>query len=157
MNPVIRDMHPAEFPLLEDFLYEAVFQKPGNEPLPRSIIRRPELRPYVEEFGHCSGDVCLCAESDGRVIGAAWARLMQGFGHADDKTPELAMAVLAPHRGKGIGTLLLRALMSRLQQDGFCALSLSVQKDNPAVHLYQKAGFQFLREDEEELVMVRRL
>lgn len=157
MNPVIRDMHPAEFPLLEDFLYEAVFQKPENAPLPRSIVRRPELYIYIEKFGQSPGDVCLCAESDGRVIGAAWARLMQGFGHADNETPELAMAVLAPHRGRGIGTSLLLSLLSRLQKDGLRALSLSVQKDNPAVNLYRKAGFQVLREDEEELVMMRRL
>ena len=155
MNPVIREMRPEEFPLLQDFLYEAVFQKPDASPLPKAIVRRPELRIYVEDFGR-SGDLCLVAEADGRVVGAAWARLMRGFGHLNDDTPELAMAVLASHRGQGIGTTLLRAMTERLQKNGVRSLSLSVQKDNPALRLYQRTGFCVVRENGEELVMARR-
>ena len=156
MKHRIRDMNPAEFPLLEEFLYEAVFQTTESIPLPRDIVRRPELLIYIEEFGQRRGDVCLCAEADGQVVGAAWARLMQGFGYLDDETPELAMAVLKPYRGQGIGTALLCTLMERMGKTGFRALSLSVQKSNPALRLYRRAGFCVVRENDEELVMERR-
>ena len=153
MNSIIREMRPEEFPRLEMFLYEAVFQMPGSVPLPRNIVHSPALRPYMEDFGRRPGDISLCAETAGRVIGAAWTRLMQGFGHVDDATPELAMAVLAPWRGQGIGTALLCALTKRLQENGFHALSLSVQKDNPALRLYRRTGFCVVHENKEELVM----
>lgn len=57
---------------------------------------------------------------------------MQGFGHVEDATPELAMAVLAPYRGQGIGTALLSAMQERLKKNGFPDLSLSVQKKIPS-------------------------
>lgn len=156
MTHRIRDLDPAEFPLLEEFLYEAVFQTTASGPLPRDIVRRPELRIYIEDFGLRPGDLCLCAEADGRVVGAPWTRLMRGFGYLDDETPELAMAVLKPWRGQGIGSALLCALTARLPKNGFRTLSLSVQKNNPALRLYRRAGFCVVRENDEELVMERR-
>ena len=41
---VIRQMREAEYPLLEDFLYEAIFiPEDFDGEIPRSIIREPEL------------------------------------------------------------------------------------------------------------------
>lgn len=154
VNAVVRPMKPEEYPLLEDFLYEAVFQKPESKPAPKSIIEAPELRVYIQDFGSRRGDFCLCAESEGRVIGAAWARLTTGFGRIDDQTPELAVSVLREHRGRGVGSALLRALIARLRSAGFAQVSLSVQKANPAVRLYRRLGFYVACEQEGELVMV---
>ena len=86
---------------------------------------------------------------------------MNDYGHIDDNTPSLALAVCRPYRGYGIGTSLMRALMERLQEDGFNAVSLSVQKSNPAFRLYQRLGFETVKtvmgETEEEIVMRRPL
>ena len=42
----------------------------------------------------------------GGPIGAAWLRLLKGdergYGHVDDETPELGMAVLPAYRGRGV-------------------------------------------------------
>ena len=104
-----------------------------NKPAPKNIIEAPELRVYIQDLGRRRDDFCLCAESEGRVIGAAWARLSTGFGRIDDQTPELAVSVLKAHRGRGVGSALLRALIARLRRAGFAQVSLSVQKANPAV------------------------
>lgn len=156
MSFIIREMKKEEYPLLENFLYEAVFRTPGSSPIPKSIVHHPSLRIYIENFGCCRGDLCLCAESGGCIAGAAWVRLMQGFGHVDDATPELAMSVLESHRRQGIGTALLQSMQNRLKKDGFPSLSLSVQKKNPAVRLYRKSNFTIQHETEEELVMEHR-
>jgi ribosomal protein S18 acetylase RimI-like enzyme len=39
------------------------------------------------------------------------------------------------------------------RKDGFEAISLSVAKDNPAVHLYEDSGFELVREEDGAVVM----
>lgn len=41
MTLTIRPMQPSEYPLLQEFLYEAIFIPEGLEPLPREIIFHP--------------------------------------------------------------------------------------------------------------------
>ena len=103
MKCLIRPMKESEYPLLEDFLYEAVFLQEGEKKPPRSITRLPALYAYVRDFGTKKGDLCFCAEVDGRVAGAVWVRLMQGFGFVDDETPELAVALHAPSGAEAWG------------------------------------------------------
>ena len=43
MKYIIREMHSHEYPLLDDFLYEAIFQRDETNLLPKSIIEKPEL------------------------------------------------------------------------------------------------------------------
>ena len=82
---------------------------------------------------------------------------MNDYGHIDDDTPSLAIAVLEGFRGQGIGTALLEALLSSLKKKGFAAASLSVQKANPAVHLYDRLGFGTVREEADEQIMRKEL
>ena len=98
----IRDMLPGEYGLLDEFLYQAIHTEPGEPRPPRSVTADPALRAYVEGFGR-TGDVAVCAEEGGEVVGAAWARLMRGYGFAGDGAPELAVSVLPGHRGRGLG------------------------------------------------------
>lgn len=44
-------------------------------------------------------------------------------------------------RGTGVGTALLKALIDRARHEDLCALSLSVEVDNPALRLYERLGF----------------
>ena len=71
---VIRPLRAEETPLLEDFLYEAIWQPDPGRRVSREVLHAPELRIYVEEFGSRETDCGLVAETDGRVVGAAWSR-----------------------------------------------------------------------------------
>ena len=53
-----------------------------------------------------------------------------------------------------VGTALLKKLISTLKSKGYARISLSVQKDNYAVKMYQKVGFTILKEVDEEYIMV---
>lgn len=147
-------MRVDERPLLSDFLYEAIFIPDGMTPPPRSIIRNEDLQIYIRDFGAWPNDRCLVAEVDGRVIGAVWTRVMKDYGHIADDTPSLAIALYKDYRHKGIGTALLSQMQCQLRREGYAKVSLSVQKENYAVGMYQKAGFEVWQETAEEYIMV---
>lgn len=153
----IRPLRTGERWLLTEFLYEAVWRPDGAPPVPRTALQEAALRRYVEVFGRAADDRCLAAVCDGRVAGAVWVRRMHGFGHVDDATPELAVALYPEYRGRGIGTLLLRAMLELLRQEGCTQVSLSVQCENRAAAWYLREGFELLAERDGELVMVCRL
>ena len=138
-------------------LYEAIFIPEGVAAPPQSIIENEELQVYVRNFGHEPDDRCLVAECDGRIVGAVWTRIMHDYGHISDDTPSLAISLYKEYRNKGIGTELLERMIALLQNDGYSQVSLSVQKANYAVGMYQKAGFEVLQETDEELIMVCKL
>lgn len=153
----IRPIKTREIPLLTEFLYEAIFQKDEREPVPRTILQEPGIFLYIDEFGTLPDDYCLVAEVDDKIVGAVWVRCIKGYGHIDDEVPEFAISVYPEHRGRGIGTRLLNAMLDSLREKGVALASLSVQKDNPAKRLYQRAGFEPIREHETEVIMVCRL
>ena len=94
------------------------------------------------------------AEVDGRIIGAVWVRIMNDYGHMDDETPSLAISLYKEYRGFGIGTAMMKEILALLRLHGYKKVSLSVQKSNYAVKMYQKISFEIVRENEEELVMI---
>ncbi len=51
------------------------------------------------------------------------------------------IALLTAFRRKGIGSKIMHTLIDEADQRG-CPLSLHVEKNNPALNLYQKLGFQ---------------
>lgn len=154
---VIREIKPSEYSLLEDFLYEAIFIPDGIEPPPKSIVQEPELQIYVSHFGEKKDGRALVAEVDGKVVGAVWTRMMSDYGHIDDETPSLAISLYKAYRGLGIGMALLQAMLSLLKESGYARTSLSVQKANHAVKLYQKVGYKVVEENDEEYIMVKYL
>ena len=140
MDLRIRPIKPDEFVLLEDFLYEAIFVPEGAVPPDRGILLEPELQVYIEHFGKRPDDHCLVAETGSRVIGAVWTRIMDDYGHVDDETPSFAISLFKEYRGRGIGTELMKAMLDLLSLQGYRRASLSVQKDNPALFLYERLG-----------------
>lgn len=152
----IRPITQAEYPLLENFLYYAIFLPPGAAPPPREIIFKPEIYIYIKDFGG-RHDCGLVAEKDGKIIGAAWTRIIPAYGRIDDETPELAISVLPEHRGQGVGTKLMAHLFHLLCWCGYYRTSLSVQKANPAVRLYLRMGYKIIRENQDDYIMVKDL
>ncbi|HYX77239.1 MAG TPA: GNAT family N-acetyltransferase [Gaiellaceae bacterium] len=147
---MIRKGGPRDVPFLRDMLRHAFYWRTpvGDE--------EPPLTRYVNAWGR-PGDRSLIVFDDYVPVGAAWYRLFTsedaGFGFIDERTPELAIAVVPSRRGRGFGHELLAGLMTCARKDGFDAVSLSVAKDNPAVHLYEKYGFEPVREDDGAVVM----
>lgn len=154
MNYTIREINAAEYPLLEDFLYEAIFIPQEVEPPPRSIINNDELQVYIKDFGEKPDDRCLAAEADGKIVGAVWVRIMEDYGHVDDETPSFAISLYKEYRGYGIGTALMVKMLELLRESGYKKASLAVQKENYAVKMYKKVGFEVVGENAEEYIMV---
>ena len=157
MKYTIREMTAQEYPLLDDFLYEAIFVPEGVEPPSKSIITAPELQVYVKGFGASKDDFALVAEVENKIIGAVWVRIMNDYGHIDDKTPSLAISLYKKYRGQGIGSSLIKEMLSLLQAHGYKRVSLSVQKANYAAKLYQKIGFRIIKEIGDEWIMTYNL
>lgn len=153
MEYLIREIRKDEIPLLGAFLYEAIFVPEGEEAPPCEIIDDELLQVYIRDFGEHEHDKCFIAELHGKAVGAVWARIMDDYGHIDKKTPSLAISLFSEYRSNGIGTALLRKMLECLKGGGYRAVSLSCQKENRAVGLYQKAGFKVYSENDEEYIM----
>lgn len=149
----IRTLTADDAPFLREALYQAVFVPPGGVPPSRTIIDLPELAIYVDAFGSRAGDAGVLALAGETPVGAAWARLIRGYGYVNDSTPELSIAVVPTCRGQGIGTRLLLALFALIAPTTD-QVSLSVQKANPAHRLYARLGFEIAAEDETTWIMI---
>lgn len=152
----IRWLRENEQDILGDFLYEAIYIPEGTKAPPRDIIRQPELWLYISDWGK-KDDCCLVAEADGRIVGAVWTRIMNDYGHIDDETSSFAISLYKEYRGMGIGTDLMKEMLVVLKEKGYKKVSLSVQKANYAYRMYRNLGFEVVKENEEEFIMVREL
>ena len=162
MNGInIRPLFESEISLLETFLYECIFIPDGIEPLPFEIIKKDEILVYIKDFGKQNDDFCLVAEIDENIVGAVWARILageiKGFGNIDSKTPELAISVLKKFRNQGIGTKMMLKMIDYLKNKGYRQISLAVQKANYATKMYQKVGFEIVKDIDPEYLMVLKL
>jgi len=136
----------------EDFLwvmlYYAAHMDKDRAALLYAAKDDPYLARYVSAWGQPT-DLGVVGRDSGAPVGAVWSRLLIGehrtYGYVDDQTPELAAAVLPEYIGKGIGTKLLDAYLERASTL-FPAVTLNVRADNPAVRLYERAGFKVIGE-----------
>ena len=141
---MIRKASGGDAPFLRDMVRHAYYWRwaaPETADVPASR--------YVEGWGR-PGDRGLIALDEGFPVGAAWYRLFTegspGYGFLDEQTPELTIAVVPSRRGRGFGDKLLSALLEQAREDGHREISLSVEKDNPALKLYERFGFRPVKE-----------
>jgi GNAT superfamily N-acetyltransferase len=144
---VRRAQDASDILFLWDMLYEAaavdVTIKAMNK---EDALKLPGISKYLSEWGR-RGDTALIAYNDitKEPVGAIWYRLFSydapGYGYVADDIPELSMAITLENRGKGIGNLLLHAIIEEAKKNGHRALSLSVDKHNRARKLYESVGF----------------
>ena len=160
-NVKIRFLCEKDLPILDDLLYESIFLPEGTEPLPRDIIKVPEIDVYIRDFGKKKDDLCLVAELNSRIIGGVWVRILageiKGYGNIDPETPEFAISMIKAYRRLGIGTALMKKMIELLKEKGYAKTSLSVQKENYAVKMYKKLGFEPVKENEHDYIMVLKL
>ena len=81
----------------------------------------------------------------------------KGFGNVDKKTPEFAISLFKEYRNQGIGTRMMKKMITYLQKCGYEQASLSVQKENYAVRLYKKVGFEIIGENNKDYLMLLKL
>jgi GNAT superfamily N-acetyltransferase len=133
-----------DFTFLATMLGEAAVWRP-DKPTPTAdqVLADPRYAMYLAGWPR-EGDHGLVAEQDG-PLGAAWYRTYteasHGYGFVSTEVPELAIAVVAARRREGIGRRLLVDLVEASIAQRHPALSLSVNRDNPARDLYESVGF----------------
>jgi ribosomal protein S18 acetylase RimI-like enzyme len=143
---VVRPVVPADLPFLWDMAWEATAVSPEMRVLGRDVaLQRPEVRKYLEDWGRAGDAGVIALDGDGQPLGAAWFRFFPadspGYGFVAPDVPELSIGVHERARGQGVGRVLLVALLQLARQHGFAALSLSVDRQNPARRLYERVGF----------------
>jgi GNAT superfamily N-acetyltransferase len=110
-----------------------------------SLVGDLPVSRYVDRWGR-PGDAAVIGLEGATPVGAAWLRLYRakepGFGFVDEQTPELSIAVVPSRRHHGYGSTLLQELLDRARGAGHAAISLSVERGNPAIGLYEKHGFR---------------
>ena len=160
-NCIIREIKQSEFSILDDMLYEAIYQHDTANLLPKNIIELPKINVYIKDFGKQTDDYCLVADVNGKIVGAVWVRILageiKGYGNIDETTPEFAISLFKEFRNQGIGTRLMTEMIDYLQKCGYEKTSLSVDKENYAVKMYKKLGFEVVAENDDDYLMVLKL
>lgn len=155
----IREIKNDEHEFLREMLYEAIYFPDENQKLPKSIVFDPNLSKYVNNFGR-RGDFAFVLVSENDLVGAIWSRLFstadRNYGFVDEETPELSMAINENYRNRGFGKQLLTKLFEKLKASGFKKVSLSVDKQNRAVNLYRRFGFETISEQGTAFTMIKK-
>lgn len=157
----IRLADSADYSFLRQMLYAAIFIPEGEEIPSFSILDSPDLDKYLSGWMKAT-DCGFIGEVEGEAVGAAWTRLFKnaaagGYGFIDSDTPELCLAVNEQYRGIGIGTALMKALFNELRSRDCKKISLSVDKANRAVSLYKRLGFEVVKEQDTDFLMIKEL
>lgn len=119
---IYRAMTPADVPFISR-LEEETFSMPWSPASFLQMIEREDARYYV-------------AEEDGRLLGGCGLLMIAGEGSISN------VAVAPQARKRGVGTGLLRHLISKGDQEGLTAYTLEVRVSNAAaIGLYRKLGF----------------
>jgi GNAT superfamily N-acetyltransferase len=74
-----------------------------------------------------------------------------------DAVESSAISLFSEYRGQGIGTRLMKEMLSLLKEHGYRQASLAVQKANYAVRMYRNVGFEIIDENDEEYIMACRV
>lgn len=157
----VRPAAPDDLPRLQRALYLAALWSGEREGWSQDRVLSHEYFVMFHDGWGRPGDVGVVADVDGAAAGAAFGRLFtadrHGYAFVDPQTPEITIGVEPEFRRRGVGAELLRGLAAAYERTGVEALALSVEKENPAVRLYEWHGYVVIEEDEDAFLMVKRL
>jgi ribosomal protein S18 acetylase RimI-like enzyme len=145
MSPIVtqRPIEPADEPLLYQ-LYastraEELSRVPWSPAEKAAFVRMQfdaQHRHYQEHYAHASFDIVLV---DGEPAG----RLYVDRGRDEIRLIEITM--LPAWRNRGLGSGLILALQREAEASG-AALTIHVERFNPALRLYERLGFVMIEE-----------
>jgi GNAT superfamily N-acetyltransferase len=140
----LREATSEDLEALTSALLDAVNWRGQAEVSRQRLVADPHLSRYVAGWQRQT-DFGTVAAVSGQTVGAAWCRTFAtaepGYGFVGPDIPEVSMGVSEVHRGRGIGSALLEAVIAQARTRGCSALSLSVEDGNRARTLYLRAGF----------------
>lgn len=87
---------------------------------------------YQQQFPDARFDLILL---DGEPAGRLYLH------RRPDEIRLIDIALLPEHRGRGLGGALMRAILADAKEAGL-PVSIHVERNNPALHLYHRLGFQ---------------
>lgn len=146
---------------MREMLYEAVFWRPNpKKPALEEGLANPGVRNALVDWGQRDGDAAVVALLDSTPAGAAWYRFYTDDncirGYMDETVPVIVIAVHENYRQQGIGEKMIAWLIEHASKRNIQKLSLMVSKDNHALRLYRKCGFQEYADKGDSLLMLRR-
>lgn len=138
----------------------------------REVVESGSQFPYecssIEEFRrqffNSKGQVYVCHTLAGDVIGGFYLR--PNFSGRSDHIANAAYMIHSTYRGRGIGSLLIKASLHLAKELGFRAMQFNMvlSQNTPAVKLYQRLGFEItgvlseaVRSYQDGYVMYRKL
>lgn len=147
----------ADGTFLRGMLYEAAAPVAADRPSREQLLSSPQVTAFVDQWGR-PGDHGVIAEAAFEPVGAAWFRVFpdddEEGGFVGGETPELLIAVVPEHRGKGVGGLLLNDLLQKARFEGKDRIGLNVTVDKvAALALFRSHGFEVRRERNGVLTM----
>jgi GNAT superfamily N-acetyltransferase len=154
----IKPLTKEDLKFQEEMLYQSLYVPDDKEVYPREIVFNPLIFKYIKDWGR-PGDFGYVVELKEKKekIAAAWYRLYpfseKGFGFISPEIPEVSIAVDYHYRHHGIGTHLMLALIENAKNMGYKALSLSINPENDAIHLYHRLGFEIVESEGPHFVM----
>ena len=142
---------------LREMLYEAAAGMAKARPAADEVLANPKITAFVDGWGR-PGDHGVIAEWGVQPVGAAWFRVFPdddlSGGFIGGETPELLIALVPEHRGKGVGNLVLSALLEKARLEGKRSIGLNVPRANlPAIALFRRHGFVVVRDRDAVLTM----
>ena len=143
----VRAVEQADLPFLWDMLWEATAVSAEMRALGKgAALTLPSVHKYLRDWGR-DGDAGVIAVDPGdQPLGAAWYRLFarddQSYGFVASDVPEVTIGVAPSRRAQRVGTNLLAALVATARRHRPRAVSLSVDRQNPARRLYERQGFR---------------
>lgn len=102
------------------------------------------IEEFQQQFFDPHGQVYVCHSFDGDVIGGFY--LKANFPGRSDHIANAAYMISNTYRGKGIGSLLIKASLHFAKVLGFKAMQFNMvlSENNIAVELYKKMGFNIV-------------
>ncbi len=139
---VVREAVATDEGFIKEMLYLAA-NAPGRPwPSFSESMAEPRNQRFWRGFG-ASSDLGVVAERSDRPIGAAWIRhLGAQSSSVDEDVRTLAIGVVEHERGRGVGQVLLDALVVSANRARLTAIDLTVGGSNrAAMRLYSSRGF----------------
>jgi GNAT superfamily N-acetyltransferase len=152
---VLRDLTAADRDALEGLALMAAFAP--NRPVPPAAGEMAHVRRWLDGWPSAR-QLGVGWDEGGRLIGAAWARVVEPVRlrtEAGDPLPEVILAVERDARRRGIGRALLEALDDRARDAGWPGLALTVSERNPVAALYRRLGYEPAGRSEDGLLLMR--